>query len=73
MKVVCIDNKGYHPELDNHFCLTIGKEYDAYIGIYECDFYYEVKNDEGTKNTYPLTYFMTLEEYRNQKLEELGI
>ena len=73
MKVVCIDNKGYHPELDNHFCLTIGKEYDAYIGIYECDFYYEVMNDIGTKCPYSMKYFINQEEMRDKKLEELGI
>lgn len=77
MRVICVNNIDYINYHDDKvitkFDLTIGKEYDAYIAIYESDSYYVVKNDSGTKDPYPLTFFMTLEEYRNKKLGEIGI
>lgn len=61
MKLICISNK--------YTQLIIGKEYEC---TKETDFYYVVKvnNREGIFDKY---YFITIDEYRNQKLNELGI
>lgn len=74
MMVICIKNS--YLDWGGGICkhdITIGKEYDAYIAAYESNSYYVVINDDGIKNAYPLTYFITLEEYRNKKLGEIGI
>ncbi len=66
MKVICI-NTG------NHRYLTMGK-------MYECEFDYEqiskcvlIIDDGGVCDFYSKSYFITIEEYRNKKLEKIGI
>jgi hypothetical protein len=64
MKVVCIDN------INNQLKLTIGKVYvttDLQRG------YYFIKSDIGHMILYPKNLFLTMNEYRNKKLEEIGI
>lgn len=63
MKVICISR-------DSKDCkLTIGRQYDAYNIETSC----EVVNDDGINCYYSFSLFITLEEYRNNKIKELGI
>jgi hypothetical protein len=65
MKVIGIDNN------DNHLRLiTIGKIYD--VEGHDRDCYY-IKCDSGFTVLYLKRYFLTLDEYRNKKLEDIGI
>lgn len=64
MRVICIDN------INNHLDLTIGKEY--YIIQVYWD-YYRLRNDLGDFESYSMDFFMPIEEYRNSRLEEIGI
>lgn len=64
MRVICIDN------INNHLDLTIGKEYNT-IQVYWD--YYRLINDLGDFESYSKDFFMPIKEYRDQKLEELGI
>ena len=72
MKVICIDNVNKQKKISSseHFSLTIGKWYEC-INI--TNHYYMIINDLGFENTISKNYFLTKEEYRNQKLEEIGI
>lgn len=66
MKVICVDNKcGEHL-----FSLTIGKEY--YIIQVYWD-YYRLRNDLGDFISYSKEFFMSIKEYRNRRLEEIGV
>jgi len=72
-KMICINNK-VSPDYNasEYFFITIGKEYYC---VYESDKhpYVEIINDIGTHDLYLKENFITMEEYRNQKLRELGI
>jgi hypothetical protein len=69
MKLICINNKiGKHDDIN--FNLTIGKEYEC---TNETEFYYVVKINNNCEGLFEKYYFITMEEYRNQKLRELGI
>lgn len=88
MKVVCIDNFtvdifSYHsgevpseaPFVDIN--LTIGKSYEV-IKSSSYDFssndsWIQIIDDIGTKRLYSSKLFVDTEEYRNEKLKELGI
>ena len=64
MKVICINNVGYEPRL------TVGKEYEI-IKTFQ-NFIY-ILNDDERKMFYKASLFVTVEEYRDKKLNELGI
>ncbi len=69
MKMICVNNDNGDEDIN----LTIGKEYEcsgSYYGNYS---FCKLVNDIGKWIACPKNYFITLEEYRNQKLEELGI
>lgn len=66
MKVICINND------DGLVNLTIGKEYDA-VNTDKFANSYLIKNDYGFIWIYLKSWFITLEEHRNKKLEELDI
>lgn len=69
MKVVCIDNNTYkHPLKDGY--IIIGKEYEC---INEKDGYYLIRFNDFFNWWITKELFMTIEEYRNKKLEEIGI
>jgi hypothetical protein len=86
MKVICVDNNYV---LFNHLAtaplLTIGKEYKVkgfthfpnLFGSAKLEKHdeYLILLDDNSKIViwYPTHLFMTLNEYRNKKLEELGI
>lgn len=67
MKVICIDK-------DNCKHITIGK-------VYECDAVWNtthtstvlIEDDSLTSHIYDYRLFVTLEEYRNMKLTDIGI
>jgi len=68
MKLMCIKNNrefGYHN-------LTIGKKYHVYtlsMNTKICT----VINDIGRMYSYSTDFFITLEEYRDKRLKEIGI
>ena len=70
MRVICIDNK--------YNGLIIGKEYEC-VETFHNDLYdattYKIKIDDIDNDWwfFPADNFKTLDEYRNKKLEELGI
>lgn len=66
MKVICVYNDN-----GRHF-IKIGKEYDA-EDIASPDFYFFKIKGSRYMATYPKSCFITIEEYRNRKLEEIGI
>jgi hypothetical protein len=71
MKVICIDNKIIGYDYKKIFLpLTVGKAYEY---AYEYDYSYIIKDDNGYINSFQKWFFMTLDEYRNQKLKEIGI
>jgi hypothetical protein len=67
MKVVCIDNT--ITNRNGHYCfrLTIGKVYDD-INEEITPYNYRIKNDAGDCFTYSKKLFISLKEYRKQKL-----
>ena len=75
-KVICINKKGSSDT--DYIPLTIGKEYDAYLLFsFKTDAgthtYYRIIDDTGDTYSYSPDFFITLEEYRDKKLEEIGI
>lgn len=64
MRLICVNN------YDDILFLTIGKEYKC---IRNDDRIYVVINDTGNECIYLKKYFLTIDEIRNKKLEELGI
>lgn len=68
VKVICIDKK--YPEL------TIGKEYDAILRSDSDSYMIQYKSDNSNYlklGLFSKSSFMTLEEYRNKRLKDLGI
>lgn len=58
--------------------ITIGKEYETYYELFNIDgdqsfIYLPIVDDAGYMRLYPKDFFMSKEEYRNQKLEDIGI
>jgi hypothetical protein len=76
MKVICIDNK--YTDNIKYPQLIVGKEYEC-VEIFHNDIYdtitYKIKisNINNDWWFYPSNIFKTIDEIRNQKLEELGI
>ena len=73
MKLICVDNIYY--TVDNKriiLPITIGKEYNVYSdGPPD---YYILTDDNGSCFfSYTKRYFITKEEYRNSRLEDIGI
>jgi hypothetical protein len=80
MKIICIsdDNtliigKKYSEAIDSYyeFNLTVGKVYE-YFNIDNIN-WYQIIDDSGFKFYYPPCFFITIEDYRNKKLEDIGI
>jgi hypothetical protein len=73
MKAICIENQIEHCR----FNLSIGKEYEVSMNPTKKDFYFieykETLYSKAISLGYPKDLFITQEEIRNQKLEELGI
>jgi hypothetical protein len=73
--VVCIANE--YSELLSHNNITVGKQY-VIDSIYAVGFTGDhdtirVSDDVGTYRTFSKTYFKTLQEHRENKLNELGV
>jgi len=82
MKVICVDNNNVL--LDNKWNdITIGKEYTCvdinkiyYKMIFSehfCNIHCFILDDSKIYCIYPKNLFISLEEYRNKRLEEIGI
>ena len=69
MKVICIKDK--HSRVWTATALTIGKVYESPLSI--TDGFIWIYNDNGDGAWYPIRLFISLEEYRNKKLESIGI
>ena len=69
MKIKCINNKGYE------YHLTVGKTYEVIkrndkININSITWYYMI-DDVNDILCFPKTYFKTLSEIRNEKIDKL--
>ncbi len=71
MKLICVKNIDILSK--NRNPLTINKKYHVLFLKDPFNYIIEVEDDSGVKNWYPKDWFITIEEYRQQKLEELGI
>lgn len=68
MRLICVNNID-----DGHLTyLTIGKEYKC-LQIVNYENKYTIINDNHNVFWYSKSLFATIEEYRNKRLEELGI
>lgn len=74
MKVLCIDNK------DVSLSITVGKWYQVVISSldkYESSELklktYYIITDRGTQGRFNKKFFITVDEWRETKLEELGV
>jgi hypothetical protein len=74
MKVVCINNGEMDKATNDWVNLTIGKTYDV-LGdnVSHSDSIFNIINDISNKGSYHSGRFITLDKYRNDKLEKLGI
>lgn len=78
MKMICIKNQIIHNKSsigDYSFVnvnkkVTVGKIYEI---IYDHKYDVFIKNDDGVRTFCPKPMFMSIEEYRDVKLKELGI
>lgn len=73
MKVICKSTKDYSDEEFWMGSLTIGREYDTLDTNYISPDEYMIMNDYGFEHLYPVKCFLTKQELREQKLNELGI
>jgi len=74
MKVVCINNGEMDGAMEPFVKLTLGKVYEA-LGdnVSPNDSVFNIINDLGKRGSYYFGRFETLEEYRQKKLEKLGV
>ena len=74
MKVVCVNNGPMDGAMEPSVNLTLGKVYEA-LGdmVSPNDSVFNIINDIGNRGSYYFGRFETLEEYRQKKLEKLGI
>jgi hypothetical protein len=73
MKVICKSTKDYSDEEFWMGSLTVGKEYDILDTNYISHSEYMIMNDYGFEHLYPVKCFVTKQELREDKLNELGI
>ena len=69
MIVVCTDISP-RGSIKGHQGLTLDKKYEV---VSEDALYFEIINDDGFKCSYRKIRFVSLDEFREQKLKELGI
>jgi hypothetical protein len=74
MKVVCVNNGPMDGAMESSVNLTLGKVYEA-LGdnLSANDSVFNIINDIGNRGSYYFGRFETLEEYRQKKLEKLGV
>jgi len=70
MKVICIRDTTFASSNNKVMGITIGKIYEIVIHSEAC---IEIRNDYNKIEWYSKTFFMKPDEYRDKKLEELGI
>jgi hypothetical protein len=73
MKVKCISTCSSKDQKSLHFrWLTLSKVYET-NELYDSHYTdkYVIKDDDGNETTYPKFCFMTLQEYREKKVDEL--
>ena len=69
MRLICINN--YSLEIGTTASITLGKIYESIESFSFKDYF--ITNDSGFKSWEQKENFITLEEFREQKLKELGI
>lgn len=74
MKVVCVNNGAMDGAMESSVNLTLDKVYEA-LGdnLSPNDSVFNIINDIGNRGSYYFGRFETLEEYRQKKLEKLGV
>ena len=74
MKVVCVNNGAMDGAMESSVNLTLDKVYEA-LGdnLSPNDSVFNIINDIGNRGSYYFGRFEILEEYRQKKLEKLGI
>jgi hypothetical protein len=74
MKLVCVNNGEMDKASNEWVNLTIGKTYET-LGdnVSHNDWVFNLINDVGKRGSYHHGRFITLDKYRNDKLEKLGI
>jgi hypothetical protein len=74
MKVVCVNNGPMDGAMESSVNLTLDKVYEA-LGdnLSANDSVFNIINDIGNRGSYYFGRFETLEEYRQKKLEKLGV
>jgi hypothetical protein len=74
MKVVCVNNGAMDGAMESSVNLTLDKVYEA-LGdnVSPNDSVFNIINDIGNRGSYYFGRFETLEEYRQKKLEKLGV
>jgi hypothetical protein len=74
MKVICKSLKDYTDDLFWQGSLTIGKEYDILNKPFDIPSgEYIIMSDYGFEHLYPVKCFVTKQDIREDKLNELGI
>ena len=70
MKVVCVNK--FKLDIDDYDDLTVGEVYDVFDAYFEHGYEkYEIKDDSGSLFVYRKMNFITLAEYREQRLKEI--
>lgn len=74
MKVVCVNNGSMDGAMESSVNLTLDRVYEA-LGdnLSPNDSVFNIINDIGNRGSYYFGRFETLEEYRQKKLEKLGV
>ena len=73
MKVICKSTKGFGDSEFLEGSLKVGREYEVLEQIQDPYLEYMVMNDYGFEHFYPETLFVSKQELREEKLNELGI
>ena len=69
--IICVNRKQYQDDDYWMGSLTIGKVYEIIFDNDDIEFM--IKNDYGFEHIYPESMFKTIQEFRQEKLNELGI
>jgi hypothetical protein len=71
--IICVNRKQYQDDDYWMGSLTIGKMYKILQTYNDNGIEFMIKNDYGFEHIYPESMFKTIQEFRQEKLNELGI